>query len=528
MGKMRTPEQLRIQELKRYHILDTPPDGAFDRITRLAAQLLKVPIAIVSLVDTDRVWFKSHHGINVDEVDRVPGLCASAVFEDGPYILNDASTDPRSLSNPLVAGELGFRFYSAIPLITQEGYHLGVLCVIDYHPREITAAEVNILETLAQIVMDEMELRLSARSIDNLNKELELLIHSAGEGVCKVGNDCKVKIWNTAAEKMTGYSREEMLNQNSHLMVHHSKMDGSIYLQEDCPISKSVKEGLVRETSEEVFWRKDGTPFPVEYISAPIFQNDQVTGAVVFFKDITEKKKTEELLRRSDKLKTVGQLAAGVAHEIRNPLTTLKGFLHMLGKNTDQPQYFEIMKEEVNRIEFIANEFLVLSKPQSVRFEEKALMPVLSNVRALLESEAILKNLSIDLVHGAPLPTVFCDVQRLKQVFINILKNAIEASPKGGAVIIQCEDLDQHILIRIIDQGCGMDAVRLQHLGEPFYSTKEKGTGLGLMVSYKIVQEHHGEISVSSELDKGTTVEIILPVYLKYKLTMTDHNAEEV
>jgi GAF domain-containing protein len=115
----------RLAALRRYDILDTPPDGSFDRITALAADLFSVPIAIISLVDHDRIWFKSHHGLDVAQIDRAPGLCASAILQDRPWILTDARADIRSLTNPLVAGEFGLRFYTGIPLQTQDGFNLG-------------------------------------------------------------------------------------------------------------------------------------------------------------------------------------------------------------------------------------------------------------------------------------------------------------------------------------------------------------------------------------------------------------------
>ena len=111
-------ERERIIAVRRYGILDTPPDGAFDRITALAARRFGVPISIISIVDEDRIWFKSHHGVPVSEIGRDPGLCASAILRDVPHILNDASIDPRSLANPLVAGEFGLRFYAGAPLTT--------------------------------------------------------------------------------------------------------------------------------------------------------------------------------------------------------------------------------------------------------------------------------------------------------------------------------------------------------------------------------------------------------------------------
>ena len=118
-------EAQRLAAVRRYDILDTPPDGAFDRITALAARRFGVPISIISIVDEDRIWFKSHHGVPVEQIGRDPGLCASAILSDDPHILTDASIDPRSLANPLVAGDFGLRFYAGVPLTTDDGHNLG-------------------------------------------------------------------------------------------------------------------------------------------------------------------------------------------------------------------------------------------------------------------------------------------------------------------------------------------------------------------------------------------------------------------
>ncbi len=156
-------EALRLDAVKRYDILDTPADGSFDRIVAIAARRFRAPIAIISIVDHDRIWFKSRHGLDVAEIERLPGLCSSAIMSPAPYILNDASLDPRSLANPLVAGEFGLRFYAAVPLTTHDGFNLGTLCVIDFQPREADAEAMNDLTDLAVVVMDQMELRRAAR-----------------------------------------------------------------------------------------------------------------------------------------------------------------------------------------------------------------------------------------------------------------------------------------------------------------------------------------------------------------------------
>lgn len=156
-------EQARMAAVRRYDILDTPPDGAFDRIAALAARQFRVPIAIVSIVDTDRIWFASHHGLDATQIDRDPGLCASAILSPEPWIVTDAARDPRALANPLVAGEFGLRFYAGAPLTTHDGFNLGTLCVIDREPREVTADESAFLVDLAGLVVQDLELRRSAR-----------------------------------------------------------------------------------------------------------------------------------------------------------------------------------------------------------------------------------------------------------------------------------------------------------------------------------------------------------------------------
>ncbi|MEC5179820.1 tRNA A-37 threonylcarbamoyl transferase component Bud32 [Arthrobacter sp. CG_A4] len=156
-------EEGRMRAVERYRILDTPADGAFDRIAGLAARLFSVPVAIVSVVDHDRIWFKAHHGTDVTEIGRDPGLCASAILQDDTWVIESAATDPRALANPLVAGEFGLQFYAGVPLRTPDGYNLGTFCILDREPRQFTAEDTRTLEDLAAIVMNDLELRLQSR-----------------------------------------------------------------------------------------------------------------------------------------------------------------------------------------------------------------------------------------------------------------------------------------------------------------------------------------------------------------------------
>jgi phosphoserine phosphatase RsbU/P len=155
-------EAARLAAVRRYDILDSPPDGAFDRICALAARIFDVPIATVTIVDEDRIWFKACAGLDVVQIPRVPGLCASAIMQDDTYVISNALSDPRVASNELVHGEMGVRFYAAAPITTSDGHRLGTVNVIDGKPRVVTEAEMHTLRDLAAIVMDELELRLAA------------------------------------------------------------------------------------------------------------------------------------------------------------------------------------------------------------------------------------------------------------------------------------------------------------------------------------------------------------------------------
>lgn len=165
-------EAARLAAVCRYDILDTPPDGAFDNITSLAARVLVVPYAMVSIVDQDRVWFKSRHGLDLQQVDRSTSLCNAAISKDTPTVIRDTMLDAGALANPLVTGKFGLRFYAAAPLTTTDGHTLGTLCVMDTQPRDVSDSQMKVLADLAAVVVHEFELRLAARELIRLKQEL--------------------------------------------------------------------------------------------------------------------------------------------------------------------------------------------------------------------------------------------------------------------------------------------------------------------------------------------------------------------
>ncbi|BBI31470.1 hypothetical protein KCTCHS21_08690 [Cohnella abietis] len=239
---------------------------------------------------------------------------------------------------------------------------------------------------------------------------------------------------------------------------------------------------------------------------------DNEPAVQVIIRDISERKKNEELLINSEKLYVAGQLAAGIAHEIRNPLTSLKGFLQLIasGRRANS-SYYEIMNSELDRIENIVSELLMLSKPQVYELTYQDMRAIMRDTVTLLETQAILHNIAIEAEYGTDPLWIYGVENQVKQVFINVIKNAIEAMIDGGSIGIKLSRESDGVYVRVRDEGPGIGEDQLAKIGQPFYTTKEKGTGLGLMVSYKIVDNHQGKIMVKSELGKGTLFEIVLP-----------------
>ncbi|AYV65830.1 MULTISPECIES: PAS domain S-box protein [Niallia] len=239
--------------------------------------------------------------------------------------------------------------------------------------------------------------------------------------------------------------------------------------------------------------------------------------SITTLRDVTENALLEEQLRKSSTLNVVGELAAGIAHEIRNPMTALKGFIQLLEDGVaskENDMYFSVIKTELTRIESIINEFLLLAKPQAVQYVKRDIRQIMNDTIELLYAQAVLQNVQIIKMYAEDMPIIYCEPNQMKQVFINIIKNAIEALEDGGEIAVSIECKQDYFQIAIRDNGRGMGKEILARIGEPFYTTKEKGTGLGLLVSYQIIEEHQGKVTVESELGVGTTFYIVLPVKL--------------
>ncbi|RXT04257.1 ATP-binding protein [Ammoniphilus sp. CFH 90114] len=363
--------------------------------------------------------------------------------------------------------------------------------------------------TLLTTVVDSIERELL---LLKQNKKLytinQFMMDTSRSGIILTDSQGQITDFNIFAEKLTGISFEQAYG----LPVFNIEPIGPYFL--DC-INNRTKYEDIELTFTNTADEKHICLFDI----MPVYdKHDNLTGTFCHFRDITEFKRAEEMMRNSEKLSVVGQLAAGVAHEIRNPLTTLRGFVQFFHSDIKAP-YAELMISELDRINFIVSEFLLLAKPQSVLFRRSNLEKILSETCNLFQTQAIMHNTTIQFIQDDSPLWIECDENQLKQVFINILKNSLEAMPSGGNIQVIVERIEsEKVSIVLIDEGQGMSPSTISRISEPFYTTKENGTGLGLMVSKKIIESHHGQLFIDSEVGKGTRIEIVLPMNSSFDL----------
>jgi two-component system sporulation sensor kinase A len=275
---------------------------------------------------------------------------------------------------------------------------------------------------------------------------------------------------------------------------------------------EEAEKGSPSALNEEKIIHTSGNELDVEVKAIPtVFEGCPAVYLII--RDITEKKIAHELMMNSEKLSVAGQLAAGIAHEIRNPITAIKGFLQLMeGGLQYKKEFFSVIFSEINRIELILSELLSLAKPPLDNYRHKNIGSILQHVVALTRSQATLHNIHITTFIRDKHLNVLCDENKLKQVFINFIKNAIEAMPNGGNITASAEpNGNGSVIIKIVDQGTGIPTEMLREIGKPFFTTKENGTGLGIMVSYEIIKHHNGEVKIDSN-SNGTTISVILPI----------------
>ncbi|MBB5343147.1 PAS domain S-box protein [Tunturibacter empetritectus] len=357
-----------------------------------------------------------------------------------------------------------------------------------------------------------------------LTRQSDSILESVGDGIYGIDLEGKVTVVNSAAAQMLGYKQEEMLGRNMHQLIHHTRVDGTPYASADSPIRKSLTNFATVRISNEIFWRKDGSCFPVEYVARPQIDSQspdsnglKALGVVVAFTDTTER-------RALDRMKD--EFISTVSHELRTPLTSLRGALGLLagGALTSRPektqQMLEIAISNSDRLVRLVNDILDLERISSGKTELHSTMcsaeDLLRRAAGVQQTRSPRPNIRIFFAaHGV---NVWADPDRILQTLNNLISNAIKFSPEGSEIHLTARNLDENeALIEVRDQGRGIPADKLEHIFDRFQqgdasdSRAMGGTGLGLAICRSIINQHRGRIWATSAPDQGTIFHFTLP-----------------
>lgn len=357
----------------------------------------------------------------------------------------------------------------------------------------------------------------------NQNQELYAnVIDSVGDGVVVLDEEGRLSLINPAAEELIGVSRRQATG------LHFTSLfKGQELLLE--MINKTAESGMTISDHENIVLRKGSHHVPVSATSSPLLlASGERIGTILQLRDLTNIRELEEAVRQADRLSSLGALAAGLAHEIKNPLGGIKGAAQLLEMElpagSEQRDYIRVMLKEVQRVNRIVEELLELASPRRLELSRVNLHKVLGDIIILQKRAVEGMRVSFQQQFDPSIPPILGDEERLTQLFLNLIKNAVEAVGEDGIVRVSSRVLADYrmtqagergmrlVAVEVADDGPGIAKEQLEHLFTPFFTTKSKGTGLGLAISQKIVAEHRGMIKVESDVGKGTTFTVMLPL----------------
>ncbi|TVP44415.1 MAG: GAF domain-containing protein [Halomonas sp.] len=551
-------------------ILDTPPEERFDRITRLAKHLFRVEMALVSLVDKDRQWFKSRQGLSITQTCRTQSFCAYAIQGAGMLEVEDASQDARFKDNVSVTAPGGVRFYAGVPLSTSDGYYVGTLCIVDSQPRQLSDHERRSLLDLAACAEEEIKRAALEREIVSASKVRQRLTHQESQQRELVAalaslNEISASSQLALSQQLTAALELGCRYLDASIGI-VSRIDNDIYevVAAVSPDDKPIEKGNclpLANTYCEMTLKSKGllaihhagkgraryhpcyVTFEIEsYIGSVIQVSGEPFGTISFSSHAcrdeafpeTDKTFVRLLTRwvgdalereRVEKLKS--EFVATVSHELRTPLTSIAGALKLVVAGAVGPiegqvhQMLTIALRNSDRLSMLINDLLDIEKLRvgllKVASSSQSLSSLLKASIQENHSYALQCNVDLNLKLSNKDWQVCVDPIRFQQIMANLLSNAAKFSHAGDSVIVECEKHDNDIRVNVKDSGCGVPdrfkAVIFQQFSQANASDNrvKGGTGLGLTISKALTEQMGGSIGFSSKEGVGSIFYIQFP-----------------
>jgi len=546
LTKMSAPispnEAQRLEALRALNLLDTPPEERFDRITRLAARVLNVPMASVVLVDENRSFFKSRIGIDSPEIPRADSFSPYTILENKQMVIPDAKLDERFADNPGVLGKPYIRFYVGDPIAAQDGSLVGALCVMDHQPRVPSAEDLAVLHDLAllaQIELNHGELtsayKVQQQTGDKLRASEERfrdVVDVPGKFLWEVTLDGKIQFISERVKELLGFTGEEMKQKS--FFEHVVPDDAAIA---SAKFYLAAQKGQRFNELEFRMKAKGAEPIWMAARGAPMLGADGKTlvGYRGICEDITERRQIQqeviaakETAESANKAKS--EFLANMSHEIRTPMNAIVGMTGLLlgtSLNSEQRDYAQTIRSSADTLLTIISEILDFSKIESGKLELEDhpfdLPIVVEEAVDCVALQCGEKGIDLFWTIAPDVPLGFTgDVTRVRQILVNLLANAMRFTSKGDVSIAVKRAENQlgqaFILFSVRDTGIGIPADKIDKLFQSFSqvdnSTTRKygGTGLGLAISRKLTEMMGGNIWVESKDGEGSTFQVAIPL----------------
>lgn len=448
-----------------------------------------------------------------------------------PLVVTNAQQEVQPLRG--FGRTLGSNHYCVLPMVVH-GSCIGVVLADNqnapFSPEqvELLTAFVNQAGVAIENARLYQEMERRYREIQSLAAFRNNILRSLSSGMLTVDEHGRITTWNRAAQRILGLSRHSSVGRPLQEVLRKA----------DCPINPASCEELINAVEQvlqgggtrhlyKVRAQVDGSARVLNVAISPLLlQGRQTQGAVVLFEDITEYLLLESRLSEAERLATVGQMTATIAHEIRNPLTALRGAVELMRQEKDLPDsvgiYIDVIEQEVQRLTEIADEFLEFAKPFQLQIRAVPLKPLLQ--RVLLVQEPYLKSAGVQAVLEVPETlTAPLDAGRIEQALRNLIQNAVHAMPNGGTITLTAREEGEWVTIAVRDTGCGVPPEARDKIFEPFYTTRTRGTGLGLSIVKKIAEGHGGKVTVECPSEGGSIFTLWLPKAGHALLSMPTH-----